>query len=88
MSDNPIAVVLAGIGVLSLCAVCALGPVVLGSAVGWAFGWITDLSPMVTTGVAIFTALVVYALFRRWGAVRSRENSESANFPNSTERES
>ena len=87
MRDKPIAIILAGIGVVSLCAVCALGPVVIGSAVSWAFGWVADLSPMATIGAAIFTTLVVYALVRRWGAVRSRENTAAATDSVSTRRE-
>ena len=77
MSEKPIAIILAGIGVVSLCTLCVLGPVAFGAAIGWGFGWVTDLNPMATIGVAVFTALVVYALFRRWGAVRSGEDSES-----------
>ncbi len=77
MSEKPIAIILAGIGVVSLCAICVLGPAAFGAAIGWSFGWVTDLSPMATIGIAVFTALVVYALFRRWGAVRSGEDSES-----------
>jgi hypothetical protein len=88
MSEKPIAVVLTGIGVVSLCAVCALGPVVLGSAAGWAFSWVTDLSPMATVGVTIFAALVAYALFWRWGAAKPRECSEPATHSDSPEGES
>jgi membrane protein implicated in regulation of membrane protease activity len=87
MSEKPIAVILAGIAAVSLCAACALGPVVLGSAVGWAFGWAADLSPMATTGAVIFAALAVFALFRRWSAMRPREDSDAAKLPDSTERE-
>ncbi len=87
MSEKPIAVILASIGVVSLCAVCVLGPVVFGSAIGWAFGWFAGLSPTATIGLAIFAALVVYALFQRRGAARPREDSESAALSNSTEGE-
>lgn len=87
MIEKPIAVILASIGVVSLCAVCALGPVVLGSAAGWVFGWIADLSPMATVGVAIFMALVAYALFRHWGAARRRDDSEVSTRPDVTEGE-
>lgn len=88
MSDKPIAVILAGIGVVSLCAVCVLGPVVFGSAIGWAFGWFAGRSPMATIGLAIFAALVVYALLRRRHAARPREDPESAALSDSTEGES
>ncbi len=77
MSEKPIAVVLAGIGVVSLCAVCALGPAAVGAAVGWAFGWVTDLSPMANIGVAIVSGLLAYSLYRRWGATKSSRKSES-----------
>ena len=87
MSEKPIAVILAGIGVVSLCAVCVLGPAVLGSATGWMLGWFGGLSPMATTGLAVFTALVAYALFRRWGAKGPREHSAPAALFDSTERE-
>ena len=88
MSEKPIAVILASIGVVSLCAVCVLGPVVFGSAIGWAFGWFAGLSPTATIGLAILAALVVYALFRRRDATRPREDSESTALSDSTERES
>ncbi len=80
MSEKPIAAIVAGIGVVSLCAACALGPAALGAAAGWAFGWVIELSPMATTGVAIFTALFAYALLRRWGAVKPRRESGPAAF--------
>ncbi len=87
MSEKPIAIVLAGIGVVSLCTLCVLGPAAFGAAIGWTFGWVTDFSPMATIGVAIMTALVVYALFRRWGAVRPSEDSESTTPSDVTEAE-
>lgn len=87
MSEKPVAAIVAGIGVVSLCAVCALGPAALGAAAGWAFGWVTGLSPMATTGVTIFTALLAYVLFRRWGAVKPRRDFEPAAFSKPTEGE-
>ena len=87
MSEKPIAAVLTGIGVVSLCAVCALGPAALGSAAGWAIGWVTDLSPMATVGAGIFTALVAYAVFRRRGAARPRGDSEMSTLSHAAERE-
>ncbi len=86
MSEKPIAVILAGIGAVSLCVICVLGPAVLGSATGWMLGWFGGLSPMATTGLAIFTALVVYALFRRWGAKGPHEHYAPVAFSDSTER--
>ncbi|MFQ5551242.1 MAG: hypothetical protein ACE5FJ_08400 [Gemmatimonadales bacterium] len=85
MSEKPIAIILAGIGVVSLCTICVLGPAALGAAVGWAFGWVTDLSPMATIGVTLFSALAVYALFRRWGAVRRDEEPQSSALSDVTE---
>ena len=87
MTEKPIAVILAGIGVVSLCTLCALGPVAFGAAIGWAFGWFADLSPMATIGLASFAALVGYALFRRWGAARPHEDSKWAALSDSTEGE-
>ena len=87
MSEKPIAVVLAGIGVLSICAVCALGPVALGAAFGWAFGWMTELSPMAIIGAAIFAALFAFGLFRRWGAARPRRVFEPPSLPDPIEEE-
>ena len=84
MGERPIALILASIGVVSL---CALGPVVPGSAAGWVFGWVTDLSTMATVGAAIFTALGAYALFRRWGAAKPRDDSEVSTCPDATEGE-
>ena len=57
MSEKPIAIILASIGVASLCIICVLGPTALGANVGWAFGWVTNLSPMATIGVTLFSAL-------------------------------
>ncbi len=85
MSEKPIAIIVAGIGVVSLCTLCVLGPVAFGAAIGWAFGWVTDFSPMATIGVAIMAALVVYALLRRRGAVRRGEDAESTTLSDVTE---
>jgi hypothetical protein len=78
MRENPIAIILTGIGVVSLCTICVLGPAAFGATIGWAFGRVTDLSPMATIGVAIFAALAAGALFRRRGAARSDQDAESA----------
>lgn len=83
MGEKPIAVILAGVGVVSLCAICVLGPAVVGAAAGWAFGWVTGLSPMVTTGIAIFTALLAFVLVRRWGAETPRRKLNSDPMPGS-----
>ena len=67
MSDKLIAGLLAGVVVVPICLLCVLGPVALVSAGAWVAGWFAGLSPMATTGLAIFTGLALYALFRRWG---------------------
>ena len=48
-----------------LCAVCVLGPAVLGSLLAGAFGWLGGLSPGVTVGGAIIAATLIYRLVRR-----------------------
>lgn len=87
MSEKPIAVILAGIGVVSVCALCAAGPAVVGAATGWAFGWITGLGPMATVAVAILGALLAFALFLRWGDTRPRREIESTQASNSVTKE-
>ena len=70
MSDKPIAALVAAAVVVPLCVACALGPAAIGTATAWAAGWFGGLSPMGSTGLALFTGLALYAFFRRWGAKR------------------
>lgn len=65
MNDKLFAGLFTAVVIAPICAVCVLGPAVVGSVLAVAFGWIADLRPVVTTGLAIIAAILVYGFFRR-----------------------
>ena len=65
MSEKGIGILVAAAFIVPLCAVCILGPVVLGSAVAWAAGWFSGFGAVVATGLAVIVGLAVYGLARR-----------------------
>ena len=64
MSDKPVAALVTVLVVAPLCAVCILGPAFLGAAIGGGFGWLAELRPLPTLGLATLAAVLAYGLFR------------------------
>lgn len=71
MSDKPIAGVVAVVAVAPLCAICILGPAVLGSAVTSVAGWLGGLDLVVATATAGGSAALVYGVL--WWSRLGRE---------------
>ena len=65
MGQKTIAFLLAATVVAPLCALCILGPIVLGSAIAGITGWISGFDTLVTTGPAIIVGGALYG-FVRW----------------------
>ncbi len=65
MDDKPIAMLVAAAVVAPLCALCILGPVVLGSAVAGLFAWLGGFDPVAALGLAVIGAILAYGFFRR-----------------------
>ncbi len=78
MSDKPIAMFVTAVGIAPICALCILGPVVLGSLLAGAFAWLGDAGPVLTMGLMIVAGLLVHrTIRRRKGRTRGRaERSE------------
>jgi hypothetical protein len=51
--------------VLPLCAVCILGPVIVGSIFAGIAGWLGGFGPVAVTGLSLVTGIAVYAAVRR-----------------------
>ena len=65
MDDKPIALLVTAAVVAPICALCILGPAVLGSAVAGAFAWFGGFDPVAATGLAVIFAILAYGFFRR-----------------------
>ncbi len=65
MHDKLVAGLVTAVVIAPICAVCVLGPAVLGSVFAGAFGWIAGLSPVATAGLAMVGAIIVYGYFDR-----------------------
>ncbi len=65
MSEKLLAGLTTAAVIAPLCALCVLGPAVLGSLLAGAFGWFGGLGPGVTVGGAIIAAILIYRLVRR-----------------------
>lgn len=90
MNEKLMAGIVTAAGIAPLCAVCVLGPAVIGSAFAGAFAWLGGFGPLLTVAVMVAAGLLVYRTLRRkhkWGGVSSEdwraphhptvENSES-----------
>ena len=62
MSDKPIAGLVAAVAVAPLCAVCILGPAILGSAVTSVAGWLGDLNLIAATAAVGGLAALVFGV--------------------------
>jgi uncharacterized membrane protein YgaE (UPF0421/DUF939 family) len=65
MSDKPIAMLVTAVGIAPICALCILGPAVLGSLLAGAFAWLGATGPVLTIGLMIVVGLLVYRTIRR-----------------------
>ncbi len=65
MSDKPIAMLVTAVGIAPICALCILGPAVLGSLLAGAFAWLGATGPVLTIGLMIVAGLLVYRTIRR-----------------------
>ena len=66
MNDKLLAGIVTGVGVAPACSVCILGPAFVGSLIAGALGWIADLRPVVTMGLAILGTILAYGfLYKR-----------------------
>ena len=65
MSDRPIAMLVTAAAIAPICALCVLGPAVLGALLAGAFAWLGDAGPVLTIGLMIVTGLLVYRTIRR-----------------------
>lgn len=65
MDDKPIAMLVTAAVVAPICALCILGPVVLGSALAGVFSWFGGFDPVAALGLAVIGAILAYGFFRR-----------------------
>ena len=65
MEDKPIAMLVTAAVVAPICALCILGPVVLGSAVAGVFSWFAGFDPAAAWGLAVIGAILAYGFLRR-----------------------
>ncbi len=65
MNDKPIAMLVTAAVVAPICALCILGPAVLGSAVAGAFAWFAGFDPVAVLALAVIGAILAYGFFRR-----------------------
>ncbi len=65
MSDKPIAMLVTAAAIVPICALCVLGPAVLGSLLVGAFAWLGDAGPVLTIGLMIVAGLLVHRTLRR-----------------------
>ncbi len=65
MSDRPIAMLVTAAAIAPICALCVLGPAVLGALPAGAFAWLGDAGPVLTIGLMIVAGLLVYRTIRR-----------------------
>ena len=65
MHDKIVAGAVTTVVVAPICAFCILGPAFVGSLLGGISGWIGGLSPVLITGLAIATGILVLEIVRR-----------------------
>ncbi len=75
MSDKPIAMLVTAAAIAPICALCVLGPAVLGSLLAGAFAWLGDAGPVLTIGLTIVAGLLVYRTIRK-RKVRTQDRAE------------
>ncbi len=65
MSDKPIAMLVTAAAIAPICALCVLGPAVLGSLLAGTFAWLGGTGPVLTIGLMIVAGLLVHRTTRR-----------------------
>ena len=65
MTDKMVAGIVTGVMVAPLCALCALGPAAVGSALTGVLGWLGRTGPTVTVVLSVATGLLIYRSIRR-----------------------
>ncbi len=65
MSDKPIAMLVTATAIAPVCALCVLGPAVLGSLLAGTFAWLGGTGPVLTMGLMIVAGLLVHRTTRR-----------------------
>ena len=65
MSDKPIAMLVTAAAIAPICALCVLGPAVLGSLLAGTFAWLGGTGPVLTMGLMIVAGLLVHRTIRR-----------------------
>ncbi len=65
MNDKPIAILVTAAVVAPICALCILGPAVLGSAVAGVFAWFAGFDPVAVLALAVIGAILAYGFFSR-----------------------
>ena len=72
MSDKLMAGLVTALLVAPICAVCILGPAVLGAGIGWILGWLGDLGVVEAASAAVLAGVLSHWLWRRWRRTRDR----------------
>ena len=65
MNDKPIAMLVTAAAIAPICALCVLGPAVLGSLLAGTFAWLGDAGPVLTIVLMIVAGFLVYRTLRR-----------------------
>lgn len=77
MSEKLLAGLVTAVVIAPICALCILGPAVLGSLLAGTLGWLGGLGPVRTTGLMLIAGVVVYGLVRTWNTRRSGASASS-----------
>ncbi len=64
MSEKPVAIMVALLAVAPICALCILGPAIIGVFFAGALGWVTDMSTGSIVILAIVAVVVVIGLMK------------------------
>ncbi len=65
MSDKPIAMLVTAVGIAPICALCVLGPAVLGSLLAGTYAWLGGTGWVLTMGRMIAAGLFAHGTIRR-----------------------
>ena len=60
MSDKIVAGIATGVMVAPLCALCAFGPAVVGSALSGMLGWVGNRGPIITVMLSVAIGFLIY----------------------------
>ncbi len=77
MSDKFVAGLVAAVAMVPICALCILGPAAAVSAAAGAAGWLGGAGPVLTIGIMLAAAALVWRTLRRKG-LRSRGGEQPA----------